>query len=35
VVYARSFGDTTLILIVSGKPWGNSLIMMDEETQTP
>jgi hypothetical protein len=34
VVYARSLGDTTLTLIVSGKLWRNSLIMMDEETKT-
>jgi len=34
VVYARSLGDTTLTLIVSGKLWRNSLIMMDEQTQT-
>lgn len=34
MVYARSLGDTTLTLIVSGKLWRNSLIMMDEETQT-
>ncbi len=34
MVYARSFGDTTLTLIVSGKLWRNSLIMMDEETGT-
>jgi hypothetical protein len=34
VVYARSLGDTVLTLIVSGKLWRNSLIMMDEETRT-
>jgi hypothetical protein len=34
VVYARSLGDSTLTLFVSGKLWRNSLIMMDEETQT-
>ncbi len=34
MVYARSLGDSTLTLIVSGKLWRNSLIMMDEETQT-
>ena len=34
MVYARSLGDTVLTLIVSGKLWRNSLIMMDEETQT-
>ena len=34
MVYARSLGDTTLTLIVSGKLWRNSLIMMDEQTQT-
>ncbi len=32
MVYARSLGDTTLTLIVSGKLWRNSLVMMDEET---
>lgn len=34
MVYARSLGDSTLTLIVSGKLWRNSLIMMDEETET-
>ena len=34
MVYARDIGDTTLTLIVSGKLWRNSLIMMDEETGT-
>ena len=34
MVYARSLGDTTLTLIVSGKLWRNSLIMMDEETKS-
>lgn len=34
MVYARSLGDTTLTLIVSGKLWRNSLIMLDEQTQT-
>ena len=34
MVYARSLGDTTLTLIVSGKLWRNSLIMQDEETGT-
>ena len=34
MVYARSLGDTTLTLLVSGKLWRNSLIMMDEETRT-
>lgn len=34
MVYVRSLGDTTLTLIVSGKLWRNSLIMMDEQTQT-
>ena len=33
-MYARSVGDTSLTLIVSGKLWRNSLIMMDEETGT-
>lgn len=34
MVYARSIGDTTLTLLVSGKLWRNSLIMQDEETGT-
>ena len=34
MVYAREVADTTLTLIVSGKLWRNSLIMMDEQTGT-
>ncbi len=34
MVYVREVDDTTLTLIVSGKLWRNSLIMMDEETGT-
>jgi hypothetical protein len=34
VVYAREVADTTITLIVSGKLWRNSLIMMDEQTGT-
>ncbi len=32
MVYARTVADTDLTLIVSGKLWRNSMIMMDEET---
>jgi hypothetical protein len=34
VVHARSVKDQTLTLIVSGKLWRNSMIMLDEETKT-
>jgi hypothetical protein len=34
VVYARTTGDKTLTLIVSGKLWRNSLIMQDRETES-
>lgn len=34
VVYDRQIADTTLTLIVSGRLWRNSLIMLDVETNT-
>jgi hypothetical protein len=34
VVHVRQLGDITYTFIVSGKLWRNSLIMMDEETES-
>ena len=34
MVYARRVGNRTLTLLVSGRLWRNSLVMLDEETGT-